>query len=175
MRVAAALAVLLMAGCSVGSSPGPATTTVRTSTPIAINTPPQGSELVDRGCGTTPIYKGGTLPEWATINAPSFLPYVIATPEIAMGYLFTYPLAAGLNANTKILWYVATPRGGYALEAVGHPLGAKGPTASFSKAADSGPGEIYPTGPTVPTAGCWHFTLKWQNGNRSAEVDLNFS
>jgi len=130
---------------------------------------------VDRGCGATPIYKGGSLPEWATINAPSFLPYVIAAPGIAMGYLFTFPLAAGLNSNTKILWYVATPRGGYPLVAKGHPLGAASPQATFYKAADSGPGEIYPTGPTVPSAGCWHFTLKWQNGDRSAEVDLNFS
>jgi len=130
---------------------------------------------VDRGCGATRIYKGGSLPEWATINAPSFLPYVIATPGIAMGYLFTYPLAAGLNSNTKILWYVATPRGGYPLVAKGHPLGETSPQATFYKADDSGPGEIYPTGPTVPSAGCWHFTLKWRNGDRSAEVDLNFS
>ncbi len=129
---------------------------------------------MDSGCGTTPIYEGGTLPEWAAVNAPSFLPYVITTPGTAMGYLFTYPLAAGLNANTKILWYVSTPRNGYALEAVGHPLGAESPTASFSKADDSGPGEIYPSGPTVPSAGCWHFTLTWQNGAQHADVDLVF-
>jgi hypothetical protein len=83
-------------------------------------------------------------------------------------------MPSGVNANTKVLWYVATPRGGYPLTAEGHPLGASKPTATFSKAADSFPGEIYPTGPTVPTAGCWHFTLTWQNGAQRAEVDLLF-
>jgi hypothetical protein len=83
-------------------------------------------------------------------------------------------MPSGVNANTKVLWYVATPRGGYPLTAEGHPLGASEPTAKFNKAADSFPGEIYPTGPTVPTAGCWHFTLTWQNGAQRAEVDLLF-
>jgi hypothetical protein len=83
-------------------------------------------------------------------------------------------MPSGVNANTKVLWYVATPRGGYPLTAEGHPLGASEPTAKFSKAADSFPGEIYPTGPTVPTAGCWHFTLTWQNGAQRADVDLLF-
>jgi hypothetical protein len=126
------------------------------------------------GCGKTEIYKGGQLPAWANVNAPQTLEYVVATPGIAMGYIWTYPMLAGLNANTKILWYVGTPRAGTALVADGHPLGATQPIARFSKAADSGPGEIYPTGPTVPSAGCWHFTLTWQEGAQRAEVDLLF-
>lgn len=122
------------------------------------------------GCGNTPIHKGG-IPSWATENAPASLPYVVATPDIAMGYLFTNPLRTGPDAN-KILWYVRTPRNGSALTAVGHPLGRSSPTARFSSDDNSGPGEIYPSGPTVPTAGCWHFTLSW-HGNVAA-VDLLF-
>lgn len=172
MKVAAAIAVLLLAACSGSEASRPASST---PTAAAIKTSPPGSALTDAGCGASPIYKGGTLPDWASVNAPSFLPYVVAMPRIAVGYLFTYPLAAGLDANTKILWYVATPRDGYALEATGHPLGASSPTAAFSKAADSSPGEIFPTGPTVPSAGCWHFTLTWHNGDQHAEVDLLFT
>ena len=83
-------------------------------------------------------------------------------------------MPAGSNANTKVLWYVGTPRGGFPLTAEGHPLGASEPIAKFSKAADSFPGEIYPTGPTVPTSGCWHFTLTWRDGAQRAEVDMLF-
>jgi hypothetical protein len=172
MRFAAAISVLVLAACSGGES---ARLASPSPPPAAIKTPPPSSELREAGCGTTAIYKGGTLPDWASINAPAFLPYVVATPAIAIGYLFTYPLTAGLDANTKILWYVATPRDGYPLQAVGHPLGASSPTATFSKAADSSPGEIFPTGPTVPSAGCWHFTLSWHNGDQRADVDLLFT
>lgn len=129
---------------------------------------------MEGGCGTTETYKGGVLPGWATVNAPQFLPYVVATPGLAVGYIFTYPLKAGPDANTKVLWYVGTPRGGSPLIAEGHPLGATEPVARFSKAADSYPGEIYPTGPTVPSAGCWHFTLTWQRGDRRTDIDLLF-
>jgi hypothetical protein len=101
-------------------------------------------------------------------------PYVIASPGIALGYLWTNPLMAGPHASTKVLWYVATPRGGQPLEAEGHPVGAPTPTARFSRPADSGPGDIYPSGPTVPEAGCWHFTLTWQGGAQHADVDLLF-
>ena len=172
MKVAAAIAVLLLAACSGSEASRPVSST---PTPAAIKTPTPGSALIAAGCGVTPIYKSGTLPDWASVNAPSFLPYVIATPAVAIGYLFTHPLTAGLDANNKILWYVATPRDGYPMEATGHPLGASSPAARFSKAADSSPGEIFPTGPTVPSAGCWHFTLTWHNGAQHAEVDLVFT
>lgn len=137
--------------------------------------PPAGAQHMDGGCGATQIYKGGILPEWATVNAPSYLPYVVATPGIAVGYIFTYPMPAGLNADTKILWYVGVPRNGSTLVADGHPVGAQKPAATFSQTADSFPGEIYPSGPTVPTTGCWHFTLAWQDGHEKADVDLLFS
>jgi len=67
-----------------------------------------------------------------------------------------------------------SPPNGSTLRAHGHPLGADAPTATFSKAADSSPGEIYPTGPTVPSPGCWRFTLTWQDGAQRTDVDLLF-
>ena len=144
------------------------------ATPPAIASPTR-AQVMTGGCGATEVYEGGTLPDWATVNAPQGLPYVIATPGRAVGYLFTYPMKAGLDSDTKTLWYVATPRRAMPLDAEGHALGATSPTAKFSKAADSFPGEIYPTGPTVPGPGCWHFTLTWRGGEERVEVDLLFA
>ena len=38
---------------------------------VPISSRPPGAQLVAEGCGQTPIYGGGQLPEWATVNAPS--------------------------------------------------------------------------------------------------------
>lgn len=182
MKVFTVVALIMMVAC-VGSGQSLPATSSRTpspgpisaaTSPAAANVPPPGSERIAGGCGRSDIYKGGRLPDWASVNAPQFALYVVATPGLAIGYLFTYPLTAGANANTKVLWYVATPRAGSKLIAEGHPLGATEPIARFSKAADSSPGEIYPTGPTVPSAGCWLFTFTWQDGAQRAEVELLF-
>jgi hypothetical protein len=141
---------------------------------VAAQVPPVGSHRLEVACGTTDVYQDGALPNWATVNAPKGLPYVVSTPGLAVGYIFTYPLRAGTGANTKILWYVGRPRDGFPLKAVGHPLGASAPTVEFSKPADSFPGEIYPSGPTVPSPGCWHFTLTWHGGDEHVDVDLMF-
>ncbi len=126
MRLIAAVTVLLLAACaspgSSGVTPAPASTSSATAitspTSVAtVETPPPGSQSVEGGCGATQIYKAGVLPDWATVNAPKFLPYIVAKPGIAVGYLFSHPLTAGLNANTKILWYVGTSRRGYPLQA----------------------------------------------------------
>lgn len=170
-------AVLLLANCSTGPAATPARPpTTSAAAVVPISSQPTGAQLAAQGCGQTPIYSGGQLPEWATVNAPS-LPYVVAKPGTILGYLFTRPLRAGNpeNPSNKILWYVATPRRGQALQAEGHPLGADQPIARFTQPANSFPGEIYPSGPTVPTPGCWRFTLIWLGGAQQAEVDLNFT
>jgi hypothetical protein len=183
MKLGIAVVLFLMVACTGSGSSRPGVSTpapilgsapAATGTPDnAVQVPPPGSERIEGGCGSSQIYRGGSLPGWANVNAP-FLPYVVAKPGIAIGYLFSFPLAAGPGGN-KVLWYVGTPRGGHPLNAQGHPLGASGPAAWFTKLADSGPGEIYPTGPAVPSAGCWHFTLEWQGGLQRAEVDLRFN
>src|SRR5215470_18454240 len=117
MRFFAGILLLLMMACSGGSSsPKTSSTQVPTHAPRAATTstapalvgvPPIGSRRMEGGCGTTEVYKGGVLPDWANVNAPQFLPYVVATPGLAVGYIFTYPLKAG-SAGTKVLWYVGT-------------------------------------------------------------------
>src|SRR5712691_4740542 len=122
MRLAAAIAVLVLTACSNAGST--TATSHATPSPVPIKTPVPGSVIIGTGCGSTAIYEGGDLPDWATVNAPE-IQYVVAAPAIAIGYLFSYPLKAGLDANTKILWYVGTPRGGYPLEALAIPSGLR--------------------------------------------------
>jgi hypothetical protein len=99
-------------------------------------------------------------------------PYALAGPTAAAGFLLSYPLKAGTDAM-KIMWVVSTPRNGAPLELQVHPSGAPEPLLKTSRPANSGPGEIYPDGLPVPTAGCWHFSLQWATGH--AELDLQYS
>ncbi|MGI8562927.1 MAG: hypothetical protein ACR2MZ_05120 [Candidatus Dormibacter sp.] len=100
------------------------------------------------------------------------IPYVLAGPTAAAGFLFGYPLKAGSDA-VKVLWVVSTPRNNAPLEIQAHPSGSSEPVVQESRPADSGPGEIYPDGVPVPTASCWHFSLQWATGH--AELDLLYS
>jgi hypothetical protein len=182
MRWAGIATIVLVVACAGGgaspearsaTTPSARTTVDASASSGMAKIPPPGSEALGGGCGATEVYRRGVLPDWANVNAPKSLPYVVAASGLAIGYLFSFPLRATPEAN-KILWYVGTSRDHLPLDATGHPLGATEPIATFSKAADSGPGEIYPTGPTVPTPGCWHFTLTWLGGGQRADVDLLF-
>lgn len=160
----AVMAVLLVA-CS---SDATARSTPSTS-------PTVKASVVSTGCGSTAVLHGG-IPAWLDqaggYNNPSELPYVIAHPSLAAGFLFTYPLHAGLGASgdNKILWVVRTPRNGSPLSIDGHPLGAASPTVHDQRPDNSGPGEIYPDGIKVPTPGCWQFDLRWANSHTQIEL-----
>jgi hypothetical protein len=168
MRVAIAsgLAVVLVA-CSA-----PAATRVSSSATPAVPT----TDSAD-GCGSTAVLKGG-IPDWLDAagghNNPTFLRYVIGHPPLVAGFLFSDPLRAGhaQNPYNKVLWVVRTSRGGSDLTIDGHPLGAVSPKVHEVRPADSGPGEIYPDGVDVPSAGCWQFDLRWANSH--AQVELNY-
>ena len=104
------------------------------------------------------------------------LPYALAGPTPVAGFLFSYPLKAGTASGPegpKILWVVSTPRNGGALLIQAQPLGSQQPLIKVTRPADSGPGEIYPDGVLIPTAGCWHFNLQWATGH--ADLDLMYS
>ena len=130
------------------------------------------------GCGKTPIYLGSE-PAWLTQaganNNPKDVPYVIADPPIAAGFLFSYPLRSGPpnDPGNKILWVVDRPRGGHDLVINGHPLNAATPVISGLFPDNSGPGEIYPSGVDAPSSGCWHFDLTW--GANHTSVELNYA
>ncbi len=174
-RYLALMAWLAVAACSSSTaaahpSPSPSPSVNRMPTTAAATVP--------GGCGGTQVYKGGE-PDWLTTagenNNPKGVPYFITSPATAAGFLFAYPLRAGSvsNPNNKILWVVGLPRDGNPLRVQGHPLAASSPTIDQTFPADSSPGEIYPSIVDVPTAGCWHFDLRW--GKNTTSVDLVYS
>jgi hypothetical protein len=125
---------------------------------------PEGARSVSGGCGSTELYEGGS-ESWAT-TGPRDLVQATSHDGNAVAFLFADPLRAGEPENpaNKILWVVKEPRDGADLVITGHPLDADAPTVAQSEAADSSPGEIYPSIVNVPSSGCWKFTLQW-NGN----------
>jgi hypothetical protein len=99
--------------------------------------------------------------------------YALGGPTPIAGFILGYPLKAGTNTLPKIMWVVSTPRNGEPLQIRVNPSGAAEPLLKVSRPADSGPGEIYPDGVSVPTSGCWHFKLQW--ASRNAELDPSYS
>lgn len=158
--------------------------TACSSSSAAVITPspsPSGSgaaQAVAGGCGATQVYKGGE-PAWLTRagdnNNPTFLPYAIASPPSAAGFLFAYPLRAGdvSDPNNKILWVVGIPRDGSPLHVSVHPFNATAPKVDYTFPDNASPGEIYPSIVDVPSAGCWHFDLSW--GPNETGIDLIYT
>jgi hypothetical protein len=72
-----------------------------------------------------------------------------------------------VDPANKVLWVVRAPRHGRPLRIVARRGGA---TVRISRAADSGPGEIYPSYVDLPKAGCWRLTLAW--GPHRARIDV---
>lgn len=173
---------LLLAGCAPTATPmvtsAPASPSATTSGPE-----PSGSGVASTGCGDTVVHRGD-VPAWLVAagggsrspsGAPTYLPYVIAQPQIAGAYLFGFPLRAGHpeNPTNKILWAMRLPRNGSSLVVSASPLGAASPTVSITLPDDSGPGEIYPSIIDVPFAGCWRLGLSWMGHH--AELDLDYA
>ena len=100
------------------------------------------------------------------------VPYALAGPTSVGGLLLSYPLKAGTKTPTKIMWVVSTPRNDGGLEIRAHPSASEQPLITVSRPADSGP-VIFNDGVSVPSSGCWHFSLQWALGH--AELDLLYS
>jgi hypothetical protein len=152
-------------GCDQESKPSPS------SRPSDL----PGATRLSGGCGATPIYQGG-IPAWleeaGAHNNPGQTPYVVASPEVAAGFLFANPLRAGKPENpaNKILWVTRTVNRG-ALSVVAHPIGSSSPVVN-AEAMPASPGYIYPSIIDVPSAGCWRISLSWE-GNH-ADLDLQY-
>jgi hypothetical protein len=166
----AALALSFVSGCTADTVARPpstaASTTASTAAPLASAEP--GS---NNGCGSTAVAAGGQTPPWAEVGA-SFLRFVTSNEGNAVGFLFADPLRAAPRddgKNNKVLWVVREPRNGSNLTIEGT---LNGEVVTSSEAANSGPGEIYPSIVDAPKPGCWHFTLRW--GDNGANLDLLF-
>ena len=160
----AAIAMLLVQACTAPTSL-PATSSPIRQAEIPVGTaapalfaPTAAAKPTDGGCG----------------NAPSGVPYAVARPATAAGFIFGYPLhmpSAGIGYSNKILWVVGVQRtGDLAIDGV--PLGKTGPVVHYSFPANSSPGEIYPSGVDVPEAGCWAFTLRF--AGQTAQIELAY-
>jgi hypothetical protein len=170
--------VAALEACTAGPAIAPPPTRTAStdpSTPFAsvVFTPTADAKPFEGGCGSTTVMSGGisdALQKWAGNNAPSGVPYAVAHPATVAGFLFGAPLRApGTGSSNKILWVVGTPRMGD-LIVEGVPLGKTAPTVRYSFPANSGPGEIYPSGVDVPEPGCWSFTLRW--AGQTAAIEL---
>lgn len=153
--------VLIAAGCSNAPTASPS---APPSAQALGASPPPGSTVVAGGCGSSQVYRGG-IPDWINQatgnNTPDSVPYTIASPPIAAGFIFGYPLKAGHPyPNNKILWVVGKPRNGSPLQITGQLSGATQSSVRQSEPANSG-GDIYPSIVDVPQAGCWRFDLSW--------------
>ena len=159
--VAAALLLLAACGDDSGSGNGAAI--------------PSGAHAVSGGCGSTALYTGASEAWTAQAAGPVDLVQATSHDGNAVAYLFGQPLRSGEPENpaNKILWVMKEPRGVSDLVITGHPLDAAAPTVHQSEAADSSPGEIYPSIVNVPEPGCWAFTLEW-NGNKDT-IELPYT
>ena len=180
----AALALTFVSGCTADTVARPPSTAASTT---AYTMAPQGSAepttnhtaasrsstapVSNNGCGSTLVAAGEQTPPWAEVGA-SFLRFVTSDEGNAVGFLFADPLRAAPRddgKNNKVLWVVREPRNGSDLTIKGT---LNGEVVTSSEAANSGPGEIYPSIVDAPKPGCWHFTLRW--GDNVANLDLLF-
>ena len=164
--VAVAGVLLAAAGCTARPAPRPV--------PSGSSAAPVASAVAG-GCGRTSVLRGA-LPSWAVDAGPAGVPYVLSAEGNLVGVLFGAPLVAGTRTDgkaNKVLWIVREPRDGSPLRLTGQPATGGTPTVTVDRAADSYPGEIYPSTVDVPVPGCWRFTAEW-NGH-TATVDLQYA
>jgi hypothetical protein len=174
------MAALVAAGCLAITCSNTGTTSSSPSAhPVAKSSPPANAATVPGGCGATQLYRGG-MPTWLHagirgLSGMDDVPYALAGPTPAAGFVMSYPLKAGApeQDGPKILWVVSTPRNGSTLSIQAHPLRSSEPVINISRPANAGPGEIYPDGVPVPAPGCWHVSLWWATGH--AELDLLYA
>lgn len=126
-------------------------------------------------CAGTPISAGAT-PAWVDAAGahanPTGLPYAIDRSQTVAGFLWAYPFRAGHpdSPANKVLFVVRLPRAGSDLTITAHPAGTATPVVTVVQAADSGPGEIYPSIIDVPTAGCWVLDLAWSSHRATLQL-----
>lgn len=164
--VLAAMAAATVFACSPSLSGAP----TPSPTPRSIAT------VLPGGCGSTQILKGSA-PLWVhrlagTSTYVDIVPYVLATPPAAAGFLYGYPLRAGhsTDRNNKILWLVNLgPRAG-ALNISAHLIGANVPAVSTGAAFI--PSGDAPSIIDMPEPGCWEFDLSWSG--HEATVDIAY-
>jgi hypothetical protein len=181
----AAIAMLAAQACAAATPLPPTASPTRQPESVAntaapaLFAPTAAAKPMGGGCGSTTVLTGGipdTLIKSTGDNAPSGVPYAVARPATAAGFIFGYPLHVpsgekGIGSSNKILWVVGLQRTGD-LVIDGVPLGKSAPAVHYSFPPNSSPGEIYPSGVDVPEPGCWVFTLRF--AGQTAQIELEY-
>ncbi|HEY1509387.1 MAG TPA: hypothetical protein VGF93_10320 [Solirubrobacteraceae bacterium] len=128
-------------------------------------------------CVPAPIHHGAP-PSWSAAawssSSPGFrVPYALASGDTAGAFFFADPIHAGHpeNPSNKVLWIVGSRRDGQPLRIVARRTGSS-QAVRMQFPADSSPGEIYPSGVDLPTAGCWKLSLAWGAHRASIDVEV---
>jgi hypothetical protein len=128
-------------------------------------------------CVPAPIQHGAP-PSWSqaawSASSPDFrIPYALASGDTAGAFFFADPIHAGHpeNPSNKVLWVVGSPRNGNSLRIVARRPGSS-KVVRMQFPANSGPGEIYPSGVDLPSAGCWKLSLAWGAHRASIDVEV---
>ncbi len=182
MRSLLATIAVLASACTAATSLLPtATLTLRPAGavdgPPVLFAPTAAAKPTEGGCGSTTVLIGGipdALIRSTGDNAPGGVPYAVAHPATAAGFIFGYPLhmpSVGIGYSNKILWVVGIPWTGE-LVIDGVPIGKTAPAVHYSFPANSSPGETYPSGVDVPEPGCWAFTLRF--AGQTAQIELAY-
>jgi len=113
-------------------------------------------------------------PSW-TGSAEVRGPYAVANGGAAVGFFFRLPLRAGhpRQPANKILWVMRLPREGSRLTITARSPDDPGHTVVVRQAANSSPGEIYPTNIDLPTKGCWRLNLQWASHRTRMDVAVS--
>lgn len=153
------IAILITTACSGG----PPSAALASPT---IHASQSGAAVIDGGCGSTPVLKGGALSWMQYLD----IPYVLGTPPLVGGIIFGFPLRAGhpTNPANKILWEVGASPYGPSLDITAHPVGQ--PTASVSQSIGFLSSGELPSIVDVPSPGCWHFDLVWSGHHAVVEL-----
>jgi hypothetical protein len=69
-----------------------------------------------------------------------------------------------------VLWIVRFPRDGHPLTITARLGADPSDVVRIQRPAESGPGEIYPSGVELPKPGCWRLALAW--GPHRASIDV---
>lgn len=130
-------------------------------------------EAISAGCSPQTVHQGSP-PSW-TGSAEVRGPYAVANGGAAVGFFFRFPLRAGhpRRPANKILWVMRLPREGSPLTITARSPDDPGHTVVIRQAADSSPGEIYPSNINLPTKGCWRLNLQWASHRTRMDVAVS--
>jgi hypothetical protein len=167
LAVGAAGGVGLVAAAVIALGPG----IVRTSSDRMLGGSASGTEATP--CGT--VVETGVLPTWAWAGFSNpeagGVPFVRGTDGNIVAILFGGRLSApeAKDVSNKVLWVSRSEQ--KPLEPLVIEAQRAGTSQIVRREVPGGPG---PSNLELPSPGCWHLSLSWDNGGQHDSMDLVF-